>query len=144
MSSTKKLTKNAGEAWNHVANLKSKERGFLFTPAWFGSYAWDPVNNILYCGLVGRIPAIDLQSTLAEGTYELNEAQQALFDLSQTTISPGVDAMRARVRFGGGPSNHGLPDGFTITGLETIFPDASPAFTSSAPCSIVWASGFSR
>lgn len=90
------------------------------------NYHVDLTNNILYCGLVGRIPAIDLQSALGSGTYELNEATQALFNLAQTTISPGVDAMRARVRFGGGPSNHGLPDGWTNTGLETIFPDASP------------------
>jgi len=42
------LTKNAGENWTRVATLKTKERGFLFTPHWFGCYAWDPINNILY------------------------------------------------------------------------------------------------
>jgi len=48
------VTKNAGETWKQVANLKSKERGFLFTPDWFGSYAWDPVNNILYASAMGN------------------------------------------------------------------------------------------
>jgi len=48
------VTKNAGEAWKQVADLKSKEGGFAFTPDWFGSYAWDPVNNILYASAMGN------------------------------------------------------------------------------------------
>ena len=48
------VTKNAGEAWRPVASLKPKERGFDFTPNWFGCYAWDPVNNILYASAMGN------------------------------------------------------------------------------------------
>jgi hypothetical protein len=48
------VTKNAGEAWKQVAGLKPKERGFVFTPDWFGCYAWDPVNNILYASAMGN------------------------------------------------------------------------------------------
>jgi photosystem II stability/assembly factor-like uncharacterized protein len=48
------VTNNAGEAWRQVAGLKSKERGFDFTPNWFGCYAWDPVNNILYASAMGN------------------------------------------------------------------------------------------
>ncbi len=47
-------TKDAGGTWKHAANLKSKEVGFLFTPNWFGCYAWDPVNNILYASAMGN------------------------------------------------------------------------------------------
>jgi len=48
------VTKNAGETWTRVASLKPKERGFLFTPHWFGCYAWDPINNILYASAMGN------------------------------------------------------------------------------------------
>lgn len=48
------LTKNAGADWKQVASLKPKERGFGFTPNWFGCYAWDPVNNILYASAMGN------------------------------------------------------------------------------------------
>ena len=50
------LTKNAGADWKQVASLKpkEKERGFAFSPNWFGSYAWDPVNNILYASAMGN------------------------------------------------------------------------------------------
>jgi len=48
------VTKNAGEAWKQVANLKPKERGFAFSSDWFGCYAWDPVNNILYASAMGN------------------------------------------------------------------------------------------
>ena len=37
-----------------MADLKPKERGFVFTPDWFGSYAWDPVDNILYASAMGN------------------------------------------------------------------------------------------
>ena len=47
-------TKNAGETWTRAASLKPKEGGFLFTPNWFGCYAWDPVNNILYASAMGN------------------------------------------------------------------------------------------
>ena len=47
-------TKNAGETWTRAASLKPKEGGFAFTPNWFGCYAWDPVNNILYASAMGN------------------------------------------------------------------------------------------
>jgi hypothetical protein len=48
------VTKDAGETWKQVASLKPKERGFVFNPNWFGCYAWDPVNNILYASAMGN------------------------------------------------------------------------------------------
>jgi photosystem II stability/assembly factor-like uncharacterized protein len=54
------LTKNAGETWKQMASLKPKEGGFVFTPNWFGCYAWDPVNNILYASSMGN-PVYKLQ-----------------------------------------------------------------------------------
>jgi photosystem II stability/assembly factor-like uncharacterized protein len=48
------VTGNAGETWRRATGLKPKERGFLFTPHWFGSYAWDPINNILYGSAMGN------------------------------------------------------------------------------------------
>ena len=47
-------TKDAGGTWKQVAGLKPKEGGFVFTPNWFGCYAWDPVNNILYASSMGN------------------------------------------------------------------------------------------
>jgi photosystem II stability/assembly factor-like uncharacterized protein len=47
-------TKDAGETWTPAASLKAKEGGFLFTPNWFGCYAWDPVKNILYASSMGN------------------------------------------------------------------------------------------
>ena len=48
------VTKNSGETWKQAASLKPKERGFVLTPNWFGCYAWDPVNNILYASAMGN------------------------------------------------------------------------------------------
>ena len=48
------VTKNAGAEWKLVAGLKPKESGFVFNPNWFGCYAWDPVNNILYSSAMGN------------------------------------------------------------------------------------------
>ena len=36
------------------ARLKPKEGGFVFTPNWFGCYAWDPLKNILYASSMGN------------------------------------------------------------------------------------------
>jgi photosystem II stability/assembly factor-like uncharacterized protein len=47
-------TRDAGELWTQVSSLKPKEGGFVFTPNWFGCYAWDPVNNILYASSMGN------------------------------------------------------------------------------------------
>jgi hypothetical protein len=48
------ITRDAGSTWKAVASLKSKESGFLFTANWFGSYAWDHVNNLLYASSMGN------------------------------------------------------------------------------------------
>jgi len=48
------LTRNAGTTWTRVAGLKQKEGGFVFTPNWFGCYAWDPVHHILYASAMGN------------------------------------------------------------------------------------------
>ena len=48
------MTKTAGETWTHVADLKPKEGNFGFSANWFGCYAWDPVNNILYASAMGN------------------------------------------------------------------------------------------
>lgn len=47
-------TENAGLIWTRVADLKPKEGGFVFTPNWFGCYAWDPVNKLLYASSMGN------------------------------------------------------------------------------------------
>jgi len=50
------VTRDAGATWKPVAGLKpkGKEKGFNFTPNWFGCYAWDPVKNILYASAMGN------------------------------------------------------------------------------------------
>ncbi len=48
------MSRNGGVEWKPVAGLKPKERGFVFMPNWFGCYAWDPVNNILYASAMGN------------------------------------------------------------------------------------------
>jgi hypothetical protein len=48
------VTRDAGATWKKVADVKSKEAGFLFTPNWFGCYAWDPVNNVIYASAMGN------------------------------------------------------------------------------------------
>lgn len=46
-------TRDAGKSWERAASLKPKEGDFAFTPNWFGCYAWDPVNNLLYASAMG-------------------------------------------------------------------------------------------
>ena len=50
------LTQDAGQHWIRVADLKPNDRGqeFSFATKWFGCYAWDPVNNILYASTMGN------------------------------------------------------------------------------------------
>jgi hypothetical protein len=48
------VSRDAGATWKLAAVLKSKGPGFLFTPNWFGCYAWDPVNNLLYASSMGN------------------------------------------------------------------------------------------
>lgn len=48
------LTQDAGETWTHAAGLKPNEGNYVFSPNWFGCYAWDPVNHILYASSMGN------------------------------------------------------------------------------------------
>lgn len=48
------MTQSAGDTWTHVADLKPKQGDFAFSPNWFGCYAWDSVNNILYASAMGN------------------------------------------------------------------------------------------
>jgi hypothetical protein len=48
------ITKNTGATWTRATALKPKERGFVFSPHWFGCYAWDPINNIVYGSAMGN------------------------------------------------------------------------------------------
>jgi photosystem II stability/assembly factor-like uncharacterized protein len=48
------ITKNAGDTWTRAAGLKLKEGNYAFSPNWFGCYAWDPVNHILYASAMGN------------------------------------------------------------------------------------------
>jgi photosystem II stability/assembly factor-like uncharacterized protein len=47
-------TSSAGNIWKLAAGLKPKEGGFIFSPNWFGCYAWDPVRNVLYVSSMGN------------------------------------------------------------------------------------------
>jgi hypothetical protein len=47
-------TKDSRATWTRLADLKAKESGFAFSPNWFGCYAWDPVNHILYASAMGN------------------------------------------------------------------------------------------
>ena len=47
-------TGNAGDTWTKIADLRPNGPGFSFKPNWFGCYAWDPVNNILYASSMGN------------------------------------------------------------------------------------------
>ena len=47
-------TKTAGESWTKAAGLKPKQGNFAFTSNWFGCYAWDPVNHVLYASAMGN------------------------------------------------------------------------------------------
>lgn len=50
------VTTNAGKTWTRVAALtpKNQSQGFSFSPNWFGCYAWDPVNRIVYASAMGN------------------------------------------------------------------------------------------
>jgi len=47
-------SRDGAQTWKRVADLKAKGPGFLFTPNWFGCYAWDPVHNALYASAMGN------------------------------------------------------------------------------------------
>ena len=49
-------SQDAGQSWTRVAGLKPNEpgQGFSFATKWFGCYAWDPVNDILYASTMGN------------------------------------------------------------------------------------------
>jgi photosystem II stability/assembly factor-like uncharacterized protein len=48
------VTRNAGATWTHAAGLKPKEGDFVFSANWFGCYAWDSLNNILFASAMGN------------------------------------------------------------------------------------------
>jgi len=47
-------TQNAGQTWIRAAGLKPKEGDYVFSPNWFGCYAWDPIHRILYASAMGN------------------------------------------------------------------------------------------
>ena len=47
-------TGDAGATWTKIGDLRPNGPGFSFKPNWFGCYAWDPVNNILYASAMGN------------------------------------------------------------------------------------------
>ena len=47
-------TQDAGRTWIRVTTLKSKSTGFSFSPNWFGCYAWDPINKVVYASAMGN------------------------------------------------------------------------------------------
>jgi photosystem II stability/assembly factor-like uncharacterized protein len=47
-------TEDAGATWKRAASLKPKEGNFVFRPNWFGCYAWDSVNHLLYVSAMGN------------------------------------------------------------------------------------------
>jgi photosystem II stability/assembly factor-like uncharacterized protein len=54
------VTRDAGKTWTRLVGPKTKEGGYAFSANWFGCYAWDPVNNILYASAMGN-PAFKLE-----------------------------------------------------------------------------------
>jgi hypothetical protein len=54
------MTQNAGETWTREAGLKPKNGDYAFSPNWFGCYAWDSVNNMLYASAMGN-PVFELE-----------------------------------------------------------------------------------
>jgi hypothetical protein len=48
------VTQDAGAIWTRATGLKPKEGDYVFSPNWFGCYAWDPVNNLLYASAMGN------------------------------------------------------------------------------------------
>ncbi|HTI72079.1 MAG TPA: hypothetical protein VMF06_19040 [Candidatus Limnocylindria bacterium] len=53
-------TGDAGTTWAKIGDLRPNGPGFSFKPNWFGCYAWDPINNILYASAMGN-PAYKLE-----------------------------------------------------------------------------------
>ncbi len=53
-------TKDAGRTWTRAAGLKPKQGDYVFSPNWFGCYAWDPTRGILYASAMGN-PVYKLQ-----------------------------------------------------------------------------------
>jgi hypothetical protein len=48
------MTQESGETWTRSTGLKPKKGNFEFSPNWFGCYAWDPLNKILYASAMGN------------------------------------------------------------------------------------------
>jgi hypothetical protein len=63
-------TQDAGETWTKAAGLKPNEGNYVFRPDWFGCYAWDPVDNVLYASSMGNpVYRIEIQNS-RRGTRE--------------------------------------------------------------------------
>ena len=45
---------DAGETWKKIGDLRPNGAGYSFQPNWFGCYAWDPVNSLLYASAMGN------------------------------------------------------------------------------------------
>jgi len=41
-------TTNAGAKWTKISDLHPPEKAYTFQTNWFGTYAWDPVNDVIY------------------------------------------------------------------------------------------------
>jgi hypothetical protein len=67
-------TQNAGETWTLVAGLKPKEGNYVFSPNWFGCYAWDPLNHILYASSMGN-PVYKLELGTSADTTALQPSR---------------------------------------------------------------------
>jgi hypothetical protein len=47
-------TNNAGTTWTKIAPLKPNDNYYNFDPKWWGCYAWDPINNIVYASALNN------------------------------------------------------------------------------------------
>jgi hypothetical protein len=50
---------NGGETWTKIVDAPVAEGSFPFTFSWYGSFAWDPVNDVYYVSAMGN-PAFRL------------------------------------------------------------------------------------
>jgi photosystem II stability/assembly factor-like uncharacterized protein len=60
-------SQDAGETWTRAAGLKAKEGDYAFSPNWFGCYAWDPLNHIIYVSAMGNpVYKMELRNSASE------------------------------------------------------------------------------
>ncbi|MBS0263449.1 MAG: hypothetical protein JSS02_16025 [Planctomycetes bacterium] len=54
-------TTDAGNSWTRLCGLRpNPNRAFSFSPNWFGTYAWDPIHNVIYATCMSH-PAYRLE-----------------------------------------------------------------------------------